>query len=40
MKENTVSESLEMIDKLLEIVSVDLTDDLDKQIVSAYFWGC
>ena len=39
MKENIINGSLEMIDKLLEIVSVDLTDDLDKQIVSAYFFG-
>lgn len=39
MKENTVNEAIEMVDKFLSLVTVDLDDDLDKQLVAAYIFG-
>ncbi len=30
MKENTVNETIEMVDKFLSLVTIDLDDDLDK----------
>lgn len=30
MKENTVNEAIEMVDKFLSLVTIDLDDDLDK----------
>ena len=39
MKENTVNETIEMVDKFLSLVTIDLDDDLDKQLVAAYIFG-
>lgn len=39
MKENTVNEAIEMIDKFLSLVTIDLEDDLDRQLVAAYIFG-
>lgn len=39
MKENTVNEAIEMVDKFLSLVTVDLDDELDKQLVAAYIFG-
>ena len=39
MKENTVNETIEMVDKFLSLVTIDLEDDLDRQLVAAYIFG-
>lgn len=39
MKENTVNETVEMVDKFLSLVTIDLEDDLDRQLVAAYIFG-
>ena len=39
MKENIVNEAIEMVDKFLSLVTIDLDDDLDKQLVAAYILG-
>ena len=39
MKENTVNEAIEMVDKFLSLVTIDLDDDLDKQLAAAYIFG-
>ena len=39
MKENIVNEAIEMVDKFLSLVTNDLDDDFDKQLVAAYILG-
>ena len=39
MKENIVNEAIEMVDKFLSLVTIDLDDELDKQLVAAYILG-
>ena len=39
MKENTVNEAIEMVDKFLSLVTIDLEDDLDKQLAAGYIFG-
>lgn len=39
MKENTVNEAIEMVDKFLSLVTIDLDEDLDRQLAAAYIFG-
>lgn len=39
MKENTVNEAIEMVDKFLSLITIDLEDDLDRQLAAAYIFG-
>lgn len=39
MKENTVNEAIEMVDKFLSLVTINLDEDLDRQLAAAYIFG-
>lgn len=39
MNEIIVNESIEMVDKFLSLVTIDLADDLDRQLAAAYIFG-
>lgn len=39
MKDSIVNETIEMVDKFLNLVTIDLDDELDRQLVAAYIFG-
>ena len=39
MEYSIVSEAIEMVDKFLNLVTIDLDDELDRQLAAAYIFG-
>ncbi|MDB8642763.1 Imm48 family immunity protein [Streptococcus australis] len=39
MEDSIVSEAIEMVDKFLNLVTIDLDDELDRQLAAAYIFG-
>ena len=39
MKESIVNEVMEMVDTFLSLVSIDLEDELDRELAAAYIFG-
>ena len=39
MEDSIVSEAIEMVDKFLNLVTIDLDDELDRQLAAAYTFG-
>ena len=39
MNETIVNETIKMVDKFLSLVTIDLADDLDRQLAAAYIFG-
>ena len=39
MKDTITNESIEMVDKLLSLVTIDLDEELDRQLAVAYIFG-